>query len=814
MRRPTGFPITLSRLRAGFAGSAVLATILSCSDSTAPTTRSGLDPNSAIVVVVPDSVKLAELAQRALTTLPNVSVSGSFMVAPTANISASVALSASVAPWTYTLSEIPFAPEPAPTIILPKLADDGFFPNIPIGFDFTFYGTSYSTLNLDYNAFVTFGPVVVGGFYTGDRIPDPANPNNLIALAWNDWQPEKVPGSITYETRGTAPNRKFLIQFSGVPEYAGNGRLTSQLVLSEGSNDITIYTTSMTVTNGGSRVTQGIENADGTLAMFDSVQNAVLHTWAPRVRNWFNLSNDAIRFSVVRPNQPPVITSPPNISVTTTPPQIAGDTRLALAVNSVVGACAAIVNPGIATATDDGAGVTMAGARSDGLPLDAAYPKGVTTITWTATDAGGLASTATQTITVSDKENPLVTAPANISARTDQHATTATVVVGVATAADNCPNVTVSGARSDNLPLLAGYPIGVTTIKWTATDASGNIGSAAQTITVVGNAPPVVTPPANIAVNTDPGVCTAVVNPGTATATDDTPGATVVGVRSDASVLNGTYPKGVTTITWTATDIEGLKSSAAQTVTVSDKQKPSVTAPASVSTGNNPGLASAAVAVGSASAEDNCPNVTVSGARSDGGALAAVYPVGMITITWTATDASGNSASATQTITVRDVEAPTISVPADFGVNATSPNGAVVTFAVTAADNVGVTALSCDHNSGTIFPTGYTSITCIASDAAGNSTSKTFGVEVVGAQQQMGDLIQYVLSLGLPNGTTNPLVNQLRAAVRDGSDPQACKKMNDFISMVFKKGGDISGASVMYMNTEAKRIEKVMGCSF
>ena len=330
---------------------------------------------------------------------------------------------------------------------------------------------------------------------------------------------------------------------------------------------------------------------------------------------------------------------------------------------------------------------------------------------------------------------------------------------------------------------------------------------------MVGNVPPVVTSPPNISVNTDPGVCAAVVNPGTATATDDVAGTTVAGVRSDGAPLNAAYPKGVTTILWTATDAEHLTSSASQAVSVSDKERPSITPPASISADNSHGLASAAVSVGSATAEDNCPKMTVSGVRSDGGALGALYPVGVTTITWTATDGSENSASALQTITVSDVEAPTISVPADFAVNATSASGAVVTFAVNAADNVGVTSVSCDHNSGSVFPIAYTSVTCVASDAAGHRTSATFGVNVIGAQVQMANLIRDVLSFGLLNGTTYPLVNQLRAAAGDGSDPQACKKLNDFISMVAKKGGDIPSQDSAYMITQARRIENVMGCS-
>ena len=105
------------------------------------------------------------------------------------------------------------------------------------------------------------------------------------------------------------------------------------------------------------------------------------------------------------------------------------------------------------------------------------------------------------------------------------------------------------------------------------------------------------------------------------------------------------------------------------------------------------------------------------------------------------------------------------------------------------------------------------SVTCVASDAAGHRTSGTFGVDVVGAEEQMANLVQYVLSRGYPDGTTYPLVNQLRAASGHGLDSQACKKMNDFISMVVKKGSDIPPRDSSYMITQARRIENVMGCS-
>ena len=77
----------------------------------------------------------------------------------------------------------------------------------------------------------------------------------------------------------------------------------------------------------------------------------------------------------------------------------------------------------------------------------------------------------------------------------------------------------------------------------------------------------------------------------------------------------------------------------------------------------------------------------------------------------------------------------------------------------------------------------------------------------------MENLIQYILGLGMPLGTTNPLVNQVRAAYGDNSIDQSCKKMNDFISMVSKKSRDIPSDANANMINEAARIMTVLGCT-
>lgn len=110
----------------------------------------------------------------------------------------------------------------------------------------------------------------------------------------------------------------------------------------------------------------------------------------------------------------------------------------------------------------------------------------------------------------------------------------------------------------------------------TGDDIHGNTSEKTITFTVKDTTAPTITCPSNISgVPTEPGTCAAHVDPGTATATDNcdsTP--TITASRSDGGLLTDTYPKGTTTITWTATDDAGNHSSCDQTITVVDNEPP------------------------------------------------------------------------------------------------------------------------------------------------------------------------------------------------------------------------------------------------
>jgi hypothetical protein len=109
----------------------------------------------------------------------------------------------------------------------------------------------------------------------------------------------------------------------------------------------------------------------------------------------------------------------------------------------------------------------------------------------------------------------------------------------------------------------------------------------------------------------------------------------------------------------------------------------------------------------------------------------SVFPIGATTVTCTASDAAGNEATPKSfKVTVRDTTSPAIEVPSNITREATGPTGVPVSYSANATDAVGVTSWSCTPASGSVFPIGKTTVTCTASDAAGNTSQASFDVTV------------------------------------------------------------------------------------
>ena len=407
---------------------------------------------------------------------------------------------------------------------------------------------------------------------------------------------------------------------------------------------------------------------------------------------------------VVTDNEAPKITCPANISV-----------------NTDVGVCGAKVSFSDAAATDNCfATVTQTTAYTSGQT----FPVGTTTIGYSAKDPSNNMAACSFNVVVTDNEAPKITCPANISVNTDLGVCGAKVSFSDATATDNCSaTVTQTTAYTSGQT----FPVGTTTISYSAKDPSNNMAACSFNVVVTDNEAPKITCPANISVNTDLGVCGAKVTFSAATATDNC-SATVT--QTSAFTSGQTFPVGSTTITYSAKDPSNNTVSCSFNVVVKDNEAPKTTCPANISVNTDLGVCGAKVSFASATATDNCSAIVTQTTSYISG---QTFPVGTTTITYSAKDPSNNTVSCSFTVVVKDKEAPKITCPSsvtkssDVGIC-----GAKYSFSTpTATDNCSATVTQTSGlASGSTFPVGINTITFTATDPSGNTTSCSFTVTV------------------------------------------------------------------------------------
>ena len=348
---------------------------------------------------------------------------------------------------------------------------------------------------------------------------------------------------------------------------------------------------------------------------------------------------------------------------------------------------------------------------------------------------GGFDPSAVAAHTVSQASNPSGTA----AART---APAIAVPKGGVTAEATSPagatvtfDVTALDATRTPVPVTCAptsgsvFGFGTTAVTCSATDpVAGKTSTAGFDVTVADSTPPVLVVPESVSASAT-GAAGAVVVFAGLSATDNIDGAIATVACTPAS--GSVFPIGTTSVTCTATDAHGNTGSGTFAVTVRDTAPPAVTVPLLFSM-EATSAAGAVVAYSGVSATDavDGPVAVVACLPASGGTFA----IGSTPVVCTATDSSGNSSSASFTVTVRDTTPPAVSVPASITAGAAGASGAVVTYSgVSATDTVDgvISSVSCAPASGSLFVLGSTTVTCSATDSGGNAGSALFTVTVV-----------------------------------------------------------------------------------
>jgi autotransporter-associated beta strand protein len=259
---------------------------------------------------------------------------------------------------------------------------------------------------------------------------------------------------------------------------------------------------------------------------------------------------------------------------------------------------------------------------------------GIYTLTYTVTDASSNNATAYRVVTVHDTVPPVVTLLGDTNTTIECHGT---YTEAGATAADTCDTTVTTASTPDTVDTQTP---GVYNLTYTATDAAGNVGTSVRTVTVSDTQPPVLSV---IGSSVDVECHTSFNDPG-ATATDACEGAVAVITNSPVNVdVLGDY-----TVTYTACDLGNHCSSDYRVVHVVDHTPPVVSV-----TGDNPAntcQGSEYVDAG-ATASDTC-NGSISASLVGGSVDTNTF--GSYTLTYTATDASGNIGTAYRIVNVVD----------------------------------------------------------------------------------------------------------------------------------------------------------------
>ncbi|MDN5199955.1 BNR-repeat neuraminidase N-terminal domain-containing protein [Fulvivirgaceae bacterium BMA10] len=118
-----------------------------------------------------------------------------------------------------------------------SMGDEGEF-NTTLPFEFDFYGTVSRDVRIGGNGAIRFSQTSGNISYNNRDFPR-NSPPLLIAPFWDDLNVDSG-GAVYMETKGTAPNRRFIVQWHQIPHYdlSSSNTITFQVVMYEGYNNI------------------------------------------------------------------------------------------------------------------------------------------------------------------------------------------------------------------------------------------------------------------------------------------------------------------------------------------------------------------------------------------------------------------------------------------------------------------------------------------------------------------------------------------------------------------------------------------------
>ena len=420
-------------------------------------------------------------------------------------------------------------------------------------------------------------------------------------------------------------------------------------------------------------------------------------------------------------------------------------------------------NDDISVDTDD---EDVAISTTDGV-TSAVFPLGNTQVTYTLTDGVNGNTTCSFTVTVLDDEIPTIVCPPSVALDNDNNNCTAGFVYDRPTGSDNCgENIAVTESNDNNLTIgtnnngesSATFPKGITTITYTVSDGVNTGIPCSFTVTVNDTQLPTIDDcPENQTVDagTD---CTTLVNWDLPTADDNCPAdLTFVATSDNGTIINndgtGTFPLGVTNVTYTANDGSTTPQTCDFVITVEDDTDPIIDCANSenvlVDAGEGCTATVPNLAGNLSNQEDNCPGtIVITQTPAAGTDITGTHGATQEVIV-TATDAAGNFSECNYTIQFNDIIAPTVTehcpetsyIVQNYNNSCTSIYDFLIPefadncdsnleITPTATNNVIISEAPTGNRYIGSFPVGTTTVTVTGTDEAGLEATCIFDVTV------------------------------------------------------------------------------------
>ena len=155
-----------------------------------------------------------------------------------------------------------------------SLIDDRWSSPIDIGFDFSFYNTTYNKCVVGSNGLISFDLLKANAFcawsFTGiTGLPNSTfnDPKTSAMLCYQDMNPN-LGGVIEYQTIGSAPNRMFVVLYREIKTFSCGSCSYMSMILYETSNTLEYHIGNkpLCATWNNGLAIQGTENGSGTIA--------------------------------------------------------------------------------------------------------------------------------------------------------------------------------------------------------------------------------------------------------------------------------------------------------------------------------------------------------------------------------------------------------------------------------------------------------------------------------------------------------------------------------------------------------------------